>query len=149
MTPPVSSALPRFNGPAQARQRMRLIAAIGMLAIAAITAGGVASLTAGRSMMRDEPRTTTPATGAEPRAHVDWSSLAEADVEGQVERAEREVQNARVKIRNARRLGLVDERTLDELERRLDETAGRPPVTAIDPSTPSPELPTDRQPRAL
>ncbi|HVH97133.1 MAG TPA: hypothetical protein VM869_00400, partial [Enhygromyxa sp.] len=64
---PVATALPRFTGPAQARQRMRLIAALGMLAIAAITTGGLASLASSRPKPADEeppprasPKAVTP-----------------------------------------------------------------------------------------
>jgi|SRR5690606_27174388 len=142
----VTSALPRFTGPAQARQRMRLIAALGMLAIAAITAGGLASLTAGRPVVRvDEPPATPPTTSSERRAPVDMAAMIEVQLEG----AEHEVQSARAMIRMARRLGMVDDRQLEQYERRLDRIAGRPPEPVAAPSSPREPSAFDRRPRAL
>ena len=90
----VASALPRFTGPAQARQRMRLAAALGLLAIAATP---------------ELPTLLDPASRVEHR----------------VEEAEEATTKARAAIRSARQLGVVDDRQLDALERRLDAAAGR------------------------
>lgn len=133
----MSSALPRFTGPAQARQRMRLIAALGILAIAALATGGLASLTAGRPALRDDERAKMPAASAErrPASPIDMTAV----IEEQVEQAEQELREARAAIRAARRLGQVDGRLLDEFERRLGQAAGQPP-TAADQLDPSREL---------
>ncbi|MFO7566223.1 MAG: hypothetical protein R6X02_26490 [Enhygromyxa sp.] len=145
----MSSALPRFTGPAQARQRLRLIAALGMLAIAALATGGLASLSAGGPVLRSKQRAQPPATSNEPRsaAPIDMSAL----IEEQVEQAERELREARAAIRAARRLGQVDERELVEFERRLERAAGQPPRAAADPLEEGRRglLPLDVQPRPL
>jgi hypothetical protein len=127
---------------------MRLIAAIGMIAIAALATGGLASLTA-RPAPRDAERVRPPKAQAAPRiaSPIDATAMLEA----QVEDAERELQKARAAIRAARLLGQVDGQLLDEFERRLERAAKQ------SASTPAPALPVERshepifapQPRSL
>lgn len=142
---PVASALPRFTGPAQARQRMRLIAALGMLAIAAITTGGLASLASKRPAApaeREQPRPSANAVTPELPTLFDPARRVEA----QVEEAERAAERARAMIRSERERGLVDDRLLDALEHRLD---------GIDDPTPTKQngtrerVPFESQPRSL
>jgi hypothetical protein len=125
----VTSALPRFTGPAQARQRIRLAAALGLLAIAALLTGGLASLAADRSdteASRDREQADTTPSGNHTQLPdlIDPASL----VETRVDQAEHAVTRARAAIRSARQLGIVDPDRLDELERELDRTIGRQPA---------------------
>jgi hypothetical protein len=126
----VTSALPRFTGPAQVRQRIRLAAALGLLAIAALLTGGLASLAASRSdAAAHDPgeRVAEPASSHAPLPDlIDPATLVEA----RVEQAEHAVSRARAAIRSARQLGVVDQSRLDELERELDKAIGRPPASA-------------------
>ena len=142
---PVASALPRFTGPAQARQRMRLIAALGMLAIAAITTGGLASLATNRprpTVEEERPRASPKASTPELPTLFDPARRVEA----QVEEAERAADRARAMIRSERQRGLVDDRLLDELEHRLDVIGD--PTTEKQNGTRE-RVPFDSQPRAL
>jgi hypothetical protein len=125
---------------------MRLIAALGMLAIAAITTGGLASLAANRPPRAEAEQTERPS----PR-----SSAAELPplfdparrVEAQVEEAERAIKRARARIRSERERGLVDERLLDELELRLDAIGDVP--SAETQNGTRERVPFGSQPRAL
>lgn len=126
----MTSALPRFNGPAQARQRLRLIAAIGMLAIAALTTGGLASLTAGRTLLPEEERAPTKTSAPDRRSSSAPDPVTE--LEARVQRAERELHEAQTALRSARRFGQIDPRLLDELERRLEQAASPPrPIATL------------------
>jgi hypothetical protein len=141
----VTNGLPRFTGPAQARQRMRLIAALGMLAIAAITTGGLASLAANRPPRPErEQRPASQASAAELPPLFDPAGRLEA----QVQEAERATDQARAMIRSERQRGLVDERLLDALEQRLDALGDAGARTPTQNGTRE-RVPLDSQPRAL
>lgn len=134
MVSPVADALPRFSGPAQVRQRMRLVAALGILAIAALATGGLASLTAKRSDRADASKPTGASTlpntlpGLLDPAHL---------VQDRVEQAERAQTRARAALRSARQLGLVDPAQLDQLERQLETSAAS--ISSGSSGTPNPE----------
>lgn len=118
----VVSELPRFAGPAQARQRMRLAAAIGMLAIAAIATGGLASLAAGSPMLRDRGETKAGSPPPAPAPELDPATLAEQ----RVREAELAAARARAALGAARRAEHVDPATIEELERRVERLGERP-----------------------
>ena len=113
------SDLPRFGGPARARQRMRLAAAIGMLAIAAIATGGLASLASGSPVI---PRDADSAPPTRAWATPEAARLLDprTRVEAQVRDAEDSVARARAAIRSAREAESVDPHVLDAYETRLD-----------------------------
>lgn len=118
----VPTTPPRYSAPDRSRQRVRLIAAIGLLASTAIAIGGLVHLFSAE----DEP-----AGVSTPGEKSDASQSAERSAEQvprdslrplltEVERAERAVSSARAALRRARILGGVDPEQLDWLERRLD-----------------------------
>jgi hypothetical protein len=119
---------PRFTGPTQARQRIRLAAAIGFLAITAIGVGGLASL-AGE---RPEAGATIEPVGTARGSAPGPSSLLDhgARLELEVREAEQAVTRARAAISSARQLGNVDPALLLEFERRL-ERLGESPLDSV------------------
>lgn len=141
----MTGALPRFTGPAQARKRLRLVAAIGVLAITGVVAGALASLgergpTPDTAARRAQPR----ATGAETPERRDLAAL----VEIRVVEAEDAVDRAWAAVRSARQLGLGDPQLLDEFERRLEGLGGGGPSAAspVEPRSPQPP-PSSKAPR--
>ena len=119
---------------------MRLAAALGLLAIAALATGGLASLTAGDRGEADEQtdaRSRGRATPAGTEHLIDPASLVEA----RVDEAEQAVIRARAALRSARQLGVVDRDRLDVLERQLDAAIGRRPSASAAPPTPTPMTP--------
>ena len=93
---------------------MRLVAALGILAIAALATGGLATLTANRSVRADAAAPTGPSPVL---PHLlDPAHL----VQDRVEQAEHAQTRARAALRSARQLGLVDPGQLDRLEHRLE-----------------------------
>lgn len=111
--------LGELGGPARVRQRMRLAAAIGMLAIAALATGGLASLAAGSPSLPIRTKTKAPVrawTTPEANRLLDPTTRVEA----QVHDAEQSVARARAAIRAAREAETVDPEVLTSLERRLE-----------------------------
>lgn len=98
---------------------MRLIAALGMLVIAAITTGGLASLASKRPAPREQQQ-ASPKPSAAPLELPTFFDPA-GQIEAQVEAAEQAAGRARAMIRSERQRGLVDKRLLDELEQRVDK----------------------------
>jgi hypothetical protein len=127
MLRPVTGALPRFDGPAQSRQRLRLVAAVGMLAVAALGIGGVASLA--RLRTPADLEAAEQASTAEQPSLIDPAGLVEA----RIDEAEAAVARARLAVRSARQLGVVDPRLLDDFERRLDRLTGQLSVSQQQP----------------
>jgi hypothetical protein len=122
----VSTTPPHYSAPDRSRQRIRLIAAIGLLASTAIAIGGAVHLLstqaepAGASAptpTRESTRSTEPSLERLP-----GDSLSTLLTE--IEQAERAVSSARASLRRARILGRVDPAQLDWLERRLDALGG-------------------------
>lgn len=101
---------------------MRLIAALGMLAIAAITTGGLASLASNRPQPHEQPPQPQPQRAAPKANAAELPPLFDPAwrVEAEVEEAERAVQRARAMIRSERQRGVIDGRVLDGFEQRLD-----------------------------
>jgi hypothetical protein len=130
MLRPVTGALPRFDGPAQGRQRLRLVAAVGMLAVAALGIGGAASLARLRAPA-DLESPEQASTTAEQPSLIDPAGLVEA----RIEEAEAAVARARLAVRSARQLGVVDPRLLDDFERRLDRLTGQLSAPPQQPDT--------------
>lgn len=126
---------PRYSAPDRSRQRIRLIAAIGLLASTAIAIGGLVGLF---SADADAPPGPSAAGGdATPGAEPSSSQALRNPLDAldsidalilEVERAERAASQARVALRRARLLGHIDPEQLDWLERRLD-ALGRPSAT--------------------
>jgi len=139
----VSTTLPRYSAPDRSRQRVRLIAALGLLAATAIGVGGLVHLLSKSSA---SPSPSTPTHEVEPSRRSEASTSASATptpragfdsletLVGEVEQAERAVSSARAALRRARVLGGVDADQLDWLERRLD-------ALGPSPTTPSAEAP--------
>ena len=123
----MTAPLPRFSTSAEARGRLRLIAAVGMLALAALATGGIASLTQG-----SRAESTAPPLPAELTSSSGGAPLLDpaARLERQVREAERGVERARSAIRRARQLGQIDRALLDELEARL-ELVGDSPLDSL------------------
>jgi hypothetical protein len=119
---------PRFTGPTQARQRIRLAAALGVLAITAIGVGGLASLARGRP----DPGAATEPAGAARGTTPDPISLLDhgARLELEVREAEQAVTRARAAISSARQLGTLDPALLLEFERRLEQL-GESPLDSV------------------
>ena len=123
---------PRYSAPDRSRQRIRLIAAIGLLASTAIAVGGLVGL-----LSSDEREPSAAVVGGPPTPRAEPSPGAVRDplrtldsidaLIVEVERAERAASSARAALRRARMLGHVDDQQLDWLERRLD-ALGRPPA---------------------
>ncbi|PRQ02298.1 hypothetical protein ENSA5_24500 [Enhygromyxa salina] len=136
------SELPRFTGPAQIRERIRLAAAIGMLASAALATGALGSLAEGSSLF---PRPAAP----DPQQANGWASpdrdqldhlldpAARLDLE--VRAAEAAVARARAAINTSRQLNELDPALLSDLERRL-ALLGESPLDSVRRSyAPAPE----------
>lgn len=119
---------PRFSGSPQARQRIRLAAAIGFLAITAIGVGGLASLARGRPQPNAALEPAAPVLGSAPGP----SDLLNhsARLEHEVREAEQAVTRARAAISSARQLGTVDQALLLEFERRLGRL-GESPLDSV------------------
>jgi hypothetical protein len=104
----------RFNG-LHGRTHVRLVAAVGILASAAIATGGLVSLFSSEPPPKSESR---PA-----RALVDPAAAAAdttIELELRVREAELAAARARTALRDARQLGR-DERELETYERRLEQ----------------------------
>ncbi|MFV8752767.1 hypothetical protein ACNOYE_19635 [Nannocystaceae bacterium ST9] len=131
---------PRYSAPDRSRQRVRLVAAIGLLASTAIAVGGLVHLLPSRETPPAEPTrepTATP-TALRGELHPHDSNAGSRDsledVILEVERAERAVSSARAALRRARMLG-VDDEQLDWLERRLDALGGLPMPPSREPAS--------------
>jgi hypothetical protein len=111
----------RFNGLQYGRAHVRLVAAVGILASAAIATGGLASLFA------SEP--ATPKVEAGPTLGLVSPTTPAADttlvLELRVREAELAAARARAALRNARQLGR-DEQELETYERRLEQLGMSP-----------------------
>ena len=133
---PVSSSPPRYSAPDPSRQRLRLVAAVGLLACAALVVGGLVHLL---SDTRPEPAkapataSASVSTTASPDPGPTRDSLDVLVLE--VERAEQAVGRARAALQRARARGDVDAAQLDWLERRLDALVGG--VPSRDPARPT------------
>jgi hypothetical protein len=112
---------PRFNGLHYGRAHVRLVAAVGILASAAIATGGLASLFSSEpSPSKSE---TKPALGLmSPTPAVADTTI---ELELRVREAELAAARARTALRNARQLGR-DERQLESYEQRLEQLGTNP-----------------------
>jgi hypothetical protein len=139
----VPTTSPRYSAPDRSRQRVRLIAAIGLLASTALAIGGLVGLleadeesptvVGGEAARKVEPSSSR--SGREPLNPLDSRDALILEVE----RAERAASSARAALRRARAIGEVDVDQLDWLERRLD-ALGRPSAM---PSTAPSHPPSD------
>lgn len=118
-TPPIHSApqpAPALQSPA--RQRVRLVAALGILAAAALTAGflgeALQDRRASQSNWRDNPRSEAPP----PSEASETPEDPLAELEGEVEAAERSYHGAWASLESAAAQGLPPEQ-LEAYERRL------------------------------
>jgi hypothetical protein len=138
------SESPRFTGPDRVRQRIRLAAALGMLAAIALTIGGFASLAGSRPVLprhgADAPSPTHPTT--DPRELLAPAARLELDVR----EAEAAVARARAGISKARQRDTVDPSVLEALERRL-EHLGESPLDSVRRNYGPPPEPVDSQDR--
>jgi hypothetical protein len=136
----VPTTPPRYSAPDRSRQRVRLIAAIGLLASTAIAIGGLVGLlssddeatigTPGDAERASEPSSVE--TLRNPLSALD--SIDALILE--VERAERAASSARAALRRARVLGTIDTDQLDWLERRLDALGRTSGVPSPAPTAP-------------
>ena len=118
---PVSQT--RLKRPADARERLRLVAAIGALAVVAIAAGGLASLAAGTPVL---PRTQAEPAARSPLAWLPLFQVPSASAAEELERAERAASRARLALDQARREGTLDAADLSALELRLEQLGDTP-----------------------
>lgn len=142
-SPSQSGAAPRFDGSARARQSLRLVAALGMLAGCAIATGLLASLAVSPSSDDDEqvgaplrPWTIEPVERLAP----------ERLVEQRVLEAERAATRALAAVREAAELGVINAETAAQLERRL-EHLGESPFDALRRDLSGAASPTDETQR--
>lgn len=146
----MSTTPPLYSAPDRSRQRVRLIAAIGMLASTAIAIGGLVALASA-----DEDRPGIPSAiggdamrGAEPNADQSLrdrlytlDSLDSIDaLLREVERAEAAASSARAALRRARLRGNIDAEQLDWLERRLDALGTPSAIASPSPAYPPTEV---------
>lgn len=132
----VSSSPPRYSAPDPSRQRLRLVAAVGLLACSALVVGGLVHLlsdTRPEPAQAPAPARASTAASPDPSPSPPRDSLDELVVE--VERAEQAVARARAALQRARARGDVDATQLDWLERRLDALVGG--VASRDPARPT------------
>ena len=130
---PVSQT--RLKRPADARERLRLVAAIGALAVVAIAAGGLASLAAGTPVLSRAP--AEPAARS-PLAWLPQFQMPSADANDALERAERAASRARLALERARREGTLNPAELSALEFRLEQLGDTPSSTSTSPSAGAP-----------
>lgn len=148
------SSSPRFTGPEQARKRMRLLIALGMLVVAAVATATVANLSAERPSAKRRAKKAIPRPQAPNSATRERLGPALV-VEARVEQAESALAGARAAIRSARQLGVVDPQQLSDFQRRLESATepAQPPITdELDRPSEArdkPRRPVDRSPRDL
>lgn len=112
---------PRFNGLHYGRAHVRLVAAVGILASAAIATGGLASLfTSEPSAPKSETKASLGLVN--PTAAGSDTTI---ELELRVREAELAAARARTALRNARQLGR-DERQLESYEHRLEQLGTSP-----------------------
>lgn len=114
---------PRFARPAAARARLRLAAALGLLAATALVLGTLASLLWSK---QPEPPRHRWVQNPDPETLIDPTRA----LEQRVQAAEHSVAEARAALRQARERGDVDPTVIDGLERRLG-LLGESPVERI------------------
>ena len=123
----------RLKRPARARERLRLAAALGVLAALAIITGGLASLAVGSPVLERAP---APASEG---SVLDWIPNIElsprTQVEAELEQADQALERAREVVERARERGSLPEEELEELEQRIDAYAPytSPPVSGNRP----------------
>lgn len=118
--------------PARARERMRLAAALGILAAVAIAAGGLASLATATPMLPNR-------RGAQRSApNLGWAAPIEASTRDEprraVEHAEAAAEQARAVLERARARGELDEATLSAYEARLQQIGSGTPRSGSEPA---------------
>jgi hypothetical protein len=118
---------PRFNGLTNGRAHLRLLAAVGILASAAIATGGLASLIA-KPAPEPEPE-PEPGRALGLVTHAVATADGAIELELRVREAELAATRARTALHDARQLGL-DARELESFERRLEQL-GVSPLEAV------------------
>lgn len=132
----MSSTPPRYSAPDPSRQRLRLVAAIGLLACTALVVGGLVHLLSdARPVVEPVPTPTTASAPASPSPTAATHDSLDTLVM-EVERAERAVAQARAALQRARTRGEIDAAQLDWLERRLDALVGAAPTREAGHTTP-------------
>jgi hypothetical protein len=127
---------PRFAGLSNGRAHLRLLAAVGILASAAIATGALASLFANAPSNTNSPRPSAALGEPEPGPALGLvaQTLAAGDgmivLELRVREAELAAARARTALRNARQLG-HDDRDLESFERRLEQLGAASPIEAV------------------
>jgi hypothetical protein len=116
---------PRFIGLTNGRAHLRLLAAVGILASAAIATGGLASLIA-KPAAEPEPE---PGRALGLVTHAVATADGAIELELRVREAELAATRARTALHDARQLGL-DARELESFERRLEQL-GVSPLEAV------------------
>lgn len=124
----------RLKRPARARERLRLAAALGVLAALAIITGGLASLAVGSPVLERAP------PPAAETSVLDWIPNIElsprTQVEAELEQAEQALERARATLERAREQGSLSEEELEELELRIEAYApyASPPASDESPA---------------
>ena len=127
----------RMKRPARARERIRLAAALGILAGVAIAAGGLASLLSGTPMLPNRSE-----TDARP-SPLDWVQPIETttqrdETQRAVEQAETAAAHAQAVVERAQARGELDPATASDYRDRLERLGRETETPAITSTRPKP-----------